>query len=349
MKVVFAPDWSDGNPYQNNLAYSLSKKGVKVCYEKNLRNLYHYIKRGKFDILHLHWQHPLLLASNQIKTILKSTSSVTTLAMLRIAGIKIVWTIHNITSHERNNSSLELFLCRIIARLCSKIIAHSSSARIAIIDAYRIQDSLVTTIPHGNYLANYSNNISESEARQKLGLSLDNIVFLYFGAVRGYKGIPELVEAFKRMDEPKSRLIIAGRPSSKEEAQEILEKCQNNDRITTVFEFIPDQDVQLYMNAANVVVLPFKNILTSGSAMLAISFAKPVIAPLIGCIPDILDSKGSILYDPSKSDGLLNAMKLAFHSNLEKMGKYNFKVAEKFNWDDIAEKTSYVYHECLKK
>ena len=43
--------------------------------------------------------------------------------------------------------------------------------------------------------------------------------------------------------------------------------------------FVPDGEVQHYLLAADAVVLPFKEILTSGSAMLALSFGRPVVAP----------------------------------------------------------------------
>jgi len=94
--------------------------------------------------------------------------------------------------------------------------------------------------------------------------------------------------------------------------------------------------------------LPYKDILTSGAVILAMSFGKPIIAPAIGCIPDVLDSEGSILYDPSEKEGLLKAMKQALDANLKKMGEHNFELAKHLRWDEIAKRTYEVYQECLK-
>jgi len=61
--------------------------------------------------------------------------------------------------------------------------------------------------------------------------------------------------------------------------------CDNDKRIKVFLDFIPDNDIQIYMNAADIIVLPYLDILNSGVAILAMSFGKPVIAPRTGSIP----------------------------------------------------------------
>ena len=95
-------------------------------------------------------------------------------------------------------------------------------------------------------------------------------------------------------------------------------------------------------------MLLYRDFLTSGAVILAMSFGKPIIVPAIGCMLDILDNKGSIMYDPLEKKGLLKAMKKALSANLEKMGKHNFELANQFRWDDIAKRTYKVYQECLR-
>jgi glycosyltransferase involved in cell wall biosynthesis len=97
------------------------------------------------------------------------------------------------------------------------------------------------------------------------------------------------------------------------------------------------------MSAADVLVLPFQDILTSGSALLAMSFGKPVIAPRMGCIPEIFDSKGAFLYNHNEKDGILKAIHQASLVNLAVMGKYNYSLAKCFDWDVIAQKTCKLY------
>jgi len=58
------------------------------------------------------------------------------------------------------------------------------------------------------------------------------------------------------------------------------------------------------MNACDVVVFPYQEILTSGAVILAMSFGRACVAPRLGCIQDVLDDKGAFIYEPSNKAGL---------------------------------------------
>lgn len=354
MKAIFIPDYSKGNLYQKALADSLSKKGVNAHFGTTsyLFSVLRLVKNyWKPDILHIHWLHPFLLASSRGKTILKSVSFLCELLIVKLFGIKIVWTVHNIVNHEGRFSSLELFFNKFVVRFCDKIIVHCPSAKNEVMNAYAVtRDSLIVVIPHGNYIHSYENVIGKAQARNQLHLGTGDIIFLFFGQINLYKGIFELIEAFKKLNSSQAKLLIAGMPYNDEIADDILNRCERKANIKTIFEFIPDDDVQIYMNAADVVVLPYRDILTSGSVILAMSFGRSVIAPAIGCIPDALDNEGGFLYNPSSENGLVEAMREALNmdaNNLKKMGEHNFDLAKELSWDDIAKRTYEVYRECL--
>ncbi|HEY40916.1 MAG TPA: glycosyltransferase family 4 protein [Dehalococcoidia bacterium] len=350
MKVIFIPDYSKGNPYQKALTDALSKYDVSV----NFGNIVGTFKMPrefwgwrKADVLHLHWQHPFLLAHSRMKTILRAVFFITGLLLLKVFRVRVVWTVHNITSHDTRFRSFELFFCKLLAKLCNRIITHGPSARQAVINEYKLtNNSKVVVIPHGNYIGCYKNSIGQKQARKQLGLENKDLIFLYFGQIRPYKGIIELIEAFGGLGTSNEKLLVVGQPQNSEAARTLAQKYEANHKIGMIFDFVPDDDIQIYMNATDVIVLPYKDILTSGTALLAISFGKPVIAPATGCIPDVLDAEGSFLYDPSDKEGLLKAMQLASGADLKEMGKHNLQLAKKYNWGDIAKKTSAVYKEC---
>lgn len=347
MKIIFIPDYREGNPYQQTLADSLAKEGIHVYFTRGLLSFLNH----KIDILHIHWQHPFLIARNRrTKTILKSAIFIVKLLLLKLFGIKIVWTVHNIVNHEREFSSLELFFSKILAKLCDKLIVHCPSAKEEVTKVYGVSNSSIAVIPHGNYIQIYKNEMSKAQARERLKIGTETeIVFISFGLIRPYKGIDELIDAFEKLNSSKAELLIVGKPYNKEIADDIKKKCKNKN-IKTILKFIPDDEIHVYMNASDIVVLPYKEILTSGAVILAISFGKPVIAPALGCISDSLDENGSFLYRLEEK-GLLEAMKHALNvgaENLETMGEYNFKLARKLNWDDIAKETCGVYKECLR-
>jgi glycosyltransferase involved in cell wall biosynthesis len=265
-------------------------------------------------------------------------------------GIKIVWTVHNLKNHENRHVRLEIFFTSLLSRVCNAIIAHCETAKREIQRVFGVKNGdKIAVIPIGNYLNYYDNTISQDEARKRLGLSSSDLVFLFIGLIRPYRGIPELIEAFQQLNTNDAKLIIAGRPNNSYTAEQIKEKAKGNGNIQLRLEFIPDDEIQVYMNAADVVVLPYRDVFTSSGIILAMSFAKAVIAPAIGCIPDTLDEFGSLLYEPNEKDGLLKALSqiTTYHVNLEKMGNHNLKLAESLDWDRIANLTREVYEQCL--
>ena len=160
-----------------------------------------------------------------------------------------------------------------------------------------------------------------------------------------------MIDTFNQSSTDETELIIAGKVwnDSLEQGDLLKQKTYENNCIKFIPGFVPDEKIQLYMNASDVVVFPYRDILTSGAVLLAMSFGKACIAPRIGCIGEVLDDSGALLYNPDDSFGLLSAMKLAIEKQekLANMGEYNYQLAKQFNWEMIAEKTFLIYQKCL--
>ncbi|MHA1401953.1 MAG: glycosyltransferase, partial [Candidatus Heimdallarchaeaceae archaeon] len=242
MKVIFIPNYSKGNPYQKALADSLSKEGVDVNFGivSYLFSASRSVKNNwKPDILHLHWHHSFLLGGNAVKTLIKSVSFVSELLILKLFGIKIVWTVHNIANHEEKFKSMELFFSKILSQLCNKIIVHSPSAKKKVMEVYEAnRNSSIVVIPHGNYINSYKNVVNKSKARNQLKIDIEDLVYLYFGLIRPYKGVSDLIKAFKKLNAPQAKLLIVGKPYNDEIVKNIRKLCNKNENIRTIFEFI---------------------------------------------------------------------------------------------------------------
>ena len=170
------------------------------------------------------------------------------------------------------------------------------------------------TIPHGSYVGVYPNNISQEEARKKLGLREDKFIYLFLGQIRDYKGVDVLLDAYSRVRTENTILVIAGVCRDPE-----LRKLLNNSADdSTVWHdgLVSDDVLQNYFNAVDVAVLPFKKIITSGSALLALSFGKAVIIPTMGDLSK-LPSSISYVYNPTQVNGLKEAMELALSNKTE--------------------------------
>lgn len=346
LKLTFQPYWHE-NPYQKFLVENLMDLGVQMV-EMNI-SINSLLQGEKPDILHLHWLHPYIASRNLNLTFsaIKSVRFLFTLMLLRIAGIKIVWTAHNLKSHDSLYPLLDRVCTSIVARLAQAIIVHGETAKSEVTTNFCLQNQdKVFVVPHGNYSACYDNYIDRVEARKLMNIPSTSLVFLFLGLIRPYKGVLEMIEAFKRLHGNNLQLAIAGKVSNDELAKQI--KQSENTNIMFVPGFVPDDRLQVYMNACDIVVFPYQEVLTSGAAILAMSFGKACIAPRMGCFQDVLDDSGAFLYDPSSEDGLFQAMNCAIQnsSSLLNMGKYNQQLTTQWNWDKIAQKTLDVYLQC---
>jgi beta-1,4-mannosyltransferase len=346
VNVLFFPYWTE-NPYQPNLAAALKKKGVNVTGVRNtfLRCLI-YPARGQ-DILHLHWSHPYLVRPGILKSIAKAFLFFLFLTQQKASGKKLIWTVHNLGEHERYQPGFERFCCRILARFADGIIVHSRCARRKTIEAYKLfgQANKLRVIPHGNYLGNYPNDISREQARARLGIGVDKKVFLFLGQIRAYKGLPELISAFTKISSGDEVLVLAGKPLPEQMRNDIKELTAGRKDIIFAPGFVPDEEIQVYMNAADAVVFPFRDIFTSGSILLAMSYAKAIIVPDLESLEEVKKAGGAITYDPQDRNGLEGALAAALSADLQKLGRLNLQEAEKLSWKSIAEKTAGLYTE----
>jgi glycosyltransferase involved in cell wall biosynthesis len=352
VSVLLLPYFGRENPYQRELAQALRALGLTVRSDVDLTHpLLNTLRRcGELDVLHLHWTSPFLISKGRARSLVKAALFLVTLLCVKSQGVKIVWTVHDWLDHERRDPQLEWRLHRLLCHIYDQIIVHCAGAREHITAVYRLPEKIgekVTVVPHGNFVSSYENTVGQDQARRQLGFGARDTVFLYFGKIRPYKGVLSLTRAFKRLSEDGARLLIVGEPATEALGAQVARDCASDQRIATRLAFVPDGDIQLTMNAADAVVLPFRDVLTSGSIMLAMSFGKAVIAPSLGCLREHSKSPGVFLYDPSADDGLLRCMRKAFHVDLTERGRRNYEHVMAFGWDTIAERTLAVYRRCF--
>ncbi len=351
---VFLPQGSDeNNPYQKQLANGLRQANIEVS-GLSYRSFFlvDILKLPTPTVLHLHWLHSFLVRTSYLKSLLSSTLFVSQLLLLKMLGVKIVWTVHNLKNHDNQYLRLERFFTVLVARLCDAIIVHGISVKASLQKALGLpDDQKIQAIPHGNYINCYRNTLSAEAAREQLNLSDKGPVCLFLGLIRPYKGVVELMDAFKisRQQHTDAQLLIVGKIWLQDPAFHTLieEKAIASTSVTLVSKFIPDDQLQLYFNACDVVIFPYTDILTSGAVLLAMSFKKACVAPRLGCMQDTLDERGAFLYDPGSSGGLVDALQRAMDdlTGLKAKGEYNFQLAQQFGWDRVGEMTAAVYRD----
>jgi hypothetical protein len=89
--AMHMPYLGHSNPYQDLLFESLAKNGIEI-----LKNC----EWQQADIIHLHWINPLCIYDNLIPSLRDFIRLRSQLLSHKNKGKKIVWTVHNIISHE---------------------------------------------------------------------------------------------------------------------------------------------------------------------------------------------------------------------------------------------------------
>ena len=350
MKILFIPDVTATNPYQALLAGALSDLGAEVVFGRVLGPFSLtrcMLVHRDVSIVHLIWTHPFFIRGSRLISAAMLSLFIVDVLIARVLGAKIVWTVHNRWNHENRHVWLDLLNSRLLARLCDAMKVECQSAALEVERLYHADASKIAVIPEGNYLQAYPNTVGVREARKTVGIEPDKLLFLYFGLIRPYKGVFELVKAFEQMDQPRLDLLVAGRPLNQTIRLRLQEISDANPNIHMQLDFIAQDQVQIYMNASDVVVLPYEDILTSGTVLLAMSFGKAMILPRLGCVEEVVDNQGAFLYDPSAEAGLLNAMRQALDADLPAMGRRNLERVRLHNWPDIARMTYGLYERCM--
>jgi len=333
------------NPYGGLMARAMSQVGVELLpgYPEHLCASWLEDNRAQIDVLHLNWPSILYNATEPKERMSLCTAFISSLARARFLGYRIVWTVHNLYPHDSENPDLDRLARLAITQLASALIVHCNHAR-ELVRQHFFREAGVFTIPHGHFADPYPNTISRSEARRQLGLADDSFVFLFFGTVRPNKGVEQLLEAFSNISDPDAVLLLAARVYNDYSASLAQEAAKRSSRIVVhTASFFANEDFQVFYNAADVVVLPFLDILTSGTAITALSFLRPVIVPAIGCLPELIDNTVGALYNPHQPGALEQAMRTMMRRDLESCRPAICERLKSLSWDLIALQTLQAY------
>jgi glycosyltransferase involved in cell wall biosynthesis len=286
MRVLAFPKSSDKNPYTDLLYKNVERLGVEVVeFDPRMGSK----ERG--DVLHVHWPEWFLVRRNPLAVWRHYAMWMECLRSLRRQGTKVVWTAHNLRSHENRHELLQRKFWSEFVPLVDGCVCLSEVSRSLVREAFPGLKCPTAVVPHGHYRDVYPNTVHRSAARASLGLDPSDFVFVHVGMVREYKNVPELIAAFRDCERP-CTLVVAGEvfeEGLKRRVEAAAEGCAN---VHLHLRRVDDSDLQLYFRAADVAVFPYRDILNSGSALMALSFDVPLLVPSLGSMPELRQQVG---------------------------------------------------------
>jgi D-inositol-3-phosphate glycosyltransferase len=322
------------------------------------RTLRHYISLIRYAagarprVFHILWNSKIQLFDR-------------TLLMLyyRLLGKRVALTAHNVNQAKRD--SMDSWLNRITLRiqyyLANHIFVHTQKMKAELLKDFGVADESVTVIRHPINDAFPDSGMAPSEAKCRLGLRESDKAILCLGRIKPYKGIEYLLPAFEKLaaDDGRYRLIIAGEVQKGNEKylDSLLLAVQPEikaDQIILKTEFIPDKDMEIYLKAADVLVLPYKDIFQSGVLFLGYSFGLPVIVTDVGSFrEEVVEGKTGYICKPEDPLDLSGAIATYFASdlyqNLDATRKEIKNHADTYHsWSAVADLTRRAYEGMLE-
>ena len=296
--------------------------------------------------MHLHSAAALIRDTRLHRALARAVRVLASLAWLRLRGVTVIWTAHDLEDHDRERPGLEYAFTWALARTVSGILAHGENASRLIARRFRLPRARrprCMPLPG----ADAKDAPSRAEARKRLlpRAGADDLVFLFLGSVKEYRGIHDLVDAFARIARPGLHLVVRGVAKDAAVVDFLERAAARQPGIDVALGFVPEHEIADWMAAADVVTAPYRRILTSGSVALAASHARAVVAPRTGAIPETLGDAVALLYDPDDPDGLDKALARAVEERdaLADLGRRARRHVERFTWDDAARETAAFY------
>lgn len=348
MRVLAKPAFKDqiNNPYTWLLNKKMEDMGVEV-HEFSIKNCL----KENYDIFHIHWPEWYLGNRKIFDAVIKTIAILLATTLMRVRGTKVIWTVHNLRAHQTLYPLLEAGFWRIFTHQLDGYISLSKTSMKAAKEIFpNFKNIPGFVIPHNHYREVYPNDLNLQEARNNLEISPSAKVLLFFGRVRPYKNVTALIRAFKQVAKPNILLYIAGSfsPKFSKFNEEVKREAALDPRIRLHGDFISNEDIQTYFNAANLVIYPFNEILNSGSVLLALSFDRPVLTPLMGSLGELQQQMGKewiFTYTEDITSSKIEEA-LDWESNIPRSDKAPLEALDS---GMIAQKTIDAYHAICKK
>lgn len=315
MRVIAFP--KTGISYNDCFSAALEGEGVEVIEGVFSGGwLYQNIRRG--DWLHLHWpSFGYNIPGSKVRQCLWFARFIALLLLARAKGAQLVWTAHNLLPHDRCQIPAFDILGRHFVILLSRLIlVHGPGPAKALQARFPGVRGKLVSIPCGHWIGYYQADLSKEAARSFLGVPQDKPLFLFIGLCKPYKNLHELVATFVKSDLD-ATLVVAGKFSDASYRNRIAGLAGSDPRIRIREGFIPDEQMQHHLNACDYVVVPYREILTSGTAMLALSFGRPLISVDFGFLRDVVSEEVGILFPHDAPDGLAFALNKAVNRQFD--------------------------------
>jgi glycosyltransferase involved in cell wall biosynthesis len=226
------------------------------------------------------------------------------------------------------------------------VVAHSEHGAGRLRDEVGLESDKVRVIPHGAF--NYLTRLPEEKPLPPELEGAEGPVILSFGLLRPYKGIENLLEAFRQVQG--AELWIVGNPR-----MDVVPLRRLADdapgRVRFVTRFVEDDEIPAIFRRADLVVLPYLDAEHSGVLYTGLAFGKPLLLSAVGGFPEVAQAGAARLVPPGDTEALaaaLQEMASDEAARADLAAAASRAAAGPFSWDEAACRTLDLYRELLE-
>ncbi|HEX5593109.1 MAG TPA: glycosyltransferase family 4 protein [Solirubrobacterales bacterium] len=231
------------------------------------------------------------------------------------------------------------------------VVAHSAHGAARLRNEVGLDPAKVRVIPHGAF--DYLTKLPEEKPLPPELEGAEGPVILFFGLLRPYKGIENLLEAYRRMAATGSapvELWIIGNPRMDIGPLRQL-AAQAGGRVRFVSRFVEDVEIPAIFRRADLLVLPYLDAEHSGVLYTGLAFGKPMVLSAVGGFPEVAETGAARLVPPGDTPALAAALEeLAADEAARRdlAAAATRAAAGPFSWDEAARRTLKLYRELIE-
>lgn len=286
----------------------------------NWFNVAQKLKKEKADLIIFDWWHPFFAPCHfTISFFIRKKYK-----------NKILFITENFISHEANK--IDNFLTKIGLSIADHFLALSDVVAKDLKSISGSRNIFRSVLPNFDCYTD-AGNFDRKVEREKLGYEERDLVLLFFGYVRKYKGLDILIQSFKKIHDrnKNARLLIVGEfyqdPTN---YHELVKETGKEEYIKIINEFVPNEDVGKYYHASDLVILPYRSATQSAVLNVAYSFLKPVIVTRVGGLAEfVINNMTGIIVEPDSPDAIVDGVDkflslrktTDFDGNIDKLNK----------------------------
>jgi glycosyltransferase involved in cell wall biosynthesis len=252
------------------------------------------------------------------------------------ADLEKVFVCHNVIEHEAKGWKRRV--TRNVLARANRFLVHSAEEKERLCDL--LGPGARIDVVHLPSFAEVSERRWKAE-EAKAQLGVDRPMLLFFGFVREYKGLHDLIDALPVILQVRDVLLYLVGEFWEDQAAYTghIARLGLQENVVVVNRYVPNEEIGLYFAAADLVVQPYRSVSGSGISQVAFGFDRPVIGTRVGSLAEVIrNGVDGRLVEPGNPAALAKTIIECLEpETLQGLKAEACNAKHRFSWDSVVD------------